>query len=76
MDAVGLDRPEGSPGSISIKLSADPVALMLGAPVKELIEPLWRLSDREDAGSLLLLRHGAIPAAERHFVSETVERGP
>jgi hypothetical protein len=40
MDAEGLDRPEGSPGSISIKLSADPVALMLGAPVKELIEPL------------------------------------
>jgi hypothetical protein len=75
MDAEGLDRPERSAGSGSIEPGADPGGFMRGGLVEELIEPIRRLSDREDAGSLLLRRHRAIQAAERDLIGETIERG-
>jgi hypothetical protein len=76
MDAEGLDRPECSSCSGSIQRGADSGPFMLGGLVEELIEPLRRLGNREDAGSLLLRRHGAIQATPRELISEAIERRP
>jgi hypothetical protein len=74
MDSEGLDGPERGAGSVSIQGGAGPGAFIAGGLVEELLELLRRISDREDAGLLLLRRHGAIQAAEREFIGEAVER--
>jgi hypothetical protein len=75
VDTEGLDGPERGPGSISVERGADPVGLMLGGLIKELVEPLRRLGNREDAGSLFLLAHGAIQATQRDFIGKAVDCG-